>query len=242
MRRNFQKTLVGFSIVLVFLMMQVGPAFGDYCITRISDLDRHDRNKIIFQQPTSCGLHVWERLAEPWEVPLTTVPKLANKPHYAPVKDSATLTVNENGNFFDSRVTTRFSPLDDGTLTMDWTFTVRSKLHKDPGIIGYGFEFYDPYFNDIDENINITSAESNVFPEWEFSDGLLDFYDPTFENYVDYNEWVKFDFTMEISGLEGQSMKRFSVRQYDIVPIPGSLWFLGSGLIGLIGLRRKIKL
>ena len=241
MRRNFQKASVGFSIFLVFLMMQVGPSFGDYCDTRIRDLYPRDRNKITNQRPMgSCGLHVWERLAEPGEVPLTTVPKLANKPHYAPIKDSATLTVNRQGNFFDSLVRTSFSPQDDGTLTMDWTFTVRSRLHKEPGIVGYGFEFYDPRFNDIDENINIISAESNVFPEWEFSDGLLDFYDPTFENFVEFDERVRFDFTMEISGLGSRSNKRFGVRQYDIVPIPGAVWLLGSGLIGLIGLRRRI--
>ncbi len=240
MKRNLQKALVGLSIVLVFFMMQVGPAFGDYSITTIRDLDQCDKNRITFQRPTGLsGLKVWEKLAEPGEVALTTVPKLANKPHYAPIKDSATLTVNEKGKFFDSLVTTIFWPPDDGTLTIDWIFKVKSKLHKDPGIVGYGFEFYDPDFTAIDGNINIISAESNVFPEWEFSEGLLDFYDPTFENYVDYNEWVKFDFTMEISGLgEDQWCKQFGVRQYDIVPIPGAIWLLGSAMLGIVGFKR----
>ncbi len=238
MRRNFQKMLVGLSIVLGFFMMQVGPAFGDYCDTKIKDL-YPDKNKIIKQVKESCGLEVWETLAEPGEVYLTTVPKLANKPHYAPIKDSATLTVNKKGQFFDSSVKTRFSPPDDGTLTMKWKFSIQSKLHKHPGIIGYGFEFYDPDFNEIDENINITFAESDVFPEWEFSDGLLDFYDPTFENYIDYDEWVKFEFTMEISGLDGTVEKKFGVRQYAIVPIPAAIWLIGSAMLAIVGFQRK---
>ncbi len=241
MKRNFQKALVGFSIVLVFFMMQAGPAFGDYSLTTIWDLDHFDKNRITFQRPTgSSGLLVRERLAEPGEVPLTTVPKLANKPHYAPIKDSATLTVNKKGEFFDSLVTTVFCPPGDRSLTIDWIFKVKSKLHKDPGIVGYGFEFYNTDFTAIDGNINITYAESNVFPEWEFSDGLLDFYDPTFENYVDYNELVRFNFTMEISGLgEHQWCKQFGVRQYDIVPIPGAIWLLGSAMLGIVGFKRR---
>nr|MBL0699850.1 VPLPA-CTERM sorting domain-containing protein [Desulfobacterales bacterium] len=205
------------------------------------DIDQSDKNKIISQRNIgSSGLIVRERLAEPGEVPLATVPKLAKKSHYAPIKNSATLTVNKKGEFFDSFVTTSFCPPDDGSLTIDWTFEVKSKLDKDPGIVGYGFEFYDTDFNGIDENINITFAESDVFTDWEFGDGLLDFYDPTFENCVDYNELVTFNFTMEISGLgEEQWCKQFGMRQYDIVPVPGAVWLLGSAMLAIVGIRRR---
>jgi hypothetical protein len=27
----------------------------------------------------------------------------------------------------------------------------------------------------------------------------------------------------------------------DVVPIPGAVWLLGSGLVGLVGLRKKLK-
>ena len=229
MKKIFRKVLAGLSIVFVFFMMQAGPAFGSYSLTRIYDLDRGDKNEIVFQRNRVGRLQVGERLAEPGEVPLATVPKLANKPHYAPIKDCATLTVNEEGKFFDSMAATAFYLRHGENLTIDWKFLVKSGLVKDPGIVGYGFEFYtidlgksidlskiidlkkinkrtffDDFFakidkiaeninnnakginfDEIDESINITSAGSNGFPEWEFEDGLLDFYDSTFEYYVD---------------------------------------------------------
>ena len=33
----------------------------------------------------------------------------------------------------------------------------------------------------------------------------------------------------------------YSLVQFQVVPIPGAVWLLGSGLIGLLGLRRKFK-
>jgi hypothetical protein len=30
-------------------------------------------------------------------------------------------------------------------------------------------------------------------------------------------------------------------QQYTVVPIPGAVWLLGSGLIGLVGFRKKFK-
>ena len=67
MRKNFQKVLAGLSIVLVFLMMQEGSAFGSYCITKITDLDKRDKNKITSQRYAMTGnLLVKESLAEPW--------------------------------------------------------------------------------------------------------------------------------------------------------------------------------
>ena len=168
------------------------------------------------------------------------MPQLANKPHYAHIRDSASLMVNKRGNFFDSIARADFYLEPNENLIMDWEFIVKSRLDKDPGIVGYGFEFYNTDFTEIDGTINITVAESTVFTDWEFGGSLLDFYDPTFENYVDFKEQVTFNFTIEISGLEeGHGIKEFGVRQYAIVPVSGAVWLLGSGLLTIVGYKRK---
>ena len=46
--------------------------------------------------------------------------------------------------------------------------------------------------------------------------------------------------TLETGGSTYYNMSELTA-QADRVPIPGAVWLLGSGLIGLVGLRRKIK-
>ncbi len=59
---------------------------------------------------------------------------------------------------------------------------------------------------------------------------LVDGFDGTWGIYFDNN------YGMGMSGFGSAVSDNFAM-----VPIPGALWLLGSGLIGLIGLRRKFK-
>ena len=54
---------------------------------------------------------------------------------------------------------------------------------------------------------------------------------------IDYNpEWVSVDVQgMGNVGISG------GVIQHQCVPLPGAVWLLGSGLIGLVGLRRRLR-
>lgn len=53
-----------------------------------------------------------------------------------------------------------------------------------------------------------------------------------------------YDGLQDILAQNGNSFFAWAVRDGDVdpVPIPGALWLLGSGLVGLIGIRRKIRL
>lgn len=59
------------------------------------------------------------------------------------------------------------------------------------------------------------------------------------------NAWIFnfYDGGQTIGAKAGNAFFAWAVRDGDVdaVPIPGALWLLGSGLVGLIGIRRKIR-
>ena len=69
--------------------------------------------------------------------------------------------------------------------------------------------------------VNGTSRPGFVFEQWEM------FPNPDFE-YV--KVWAPFEFELQSVTIVTES-----------VPLPGAVWLLGSGLLGLIGFRRKWK-
>jgi hypothetical protein len=54
--------------------------------------------------------------------------------------------------------------------------------------------------------------------------------------------WI-FNFTDGYQGIDVPNNHDYAwaVRDGDVVPIPGALWLLGSGFIGIVGIRKKFK-
>lgn len=83
-------------------------------------------------------------------------------------------------------------------------------------------------------NLYMLSAIVNETDSSEWTYGMLphlngpDSYDPNFSHWLGY------------SLVEGVS-PNLDVYVDATVPIPGAVWLLGSGLLGLVGLRRKLK-
>ena len=86
-----------------------------------------------------------------------------------------------------------------------------------------------------------TSGEPVTYTNWGPGEPNDD-WQPTGEDYAamnwrtDTGSWNDFGpASDDISTVKG------GIAEIANVPIPGAIWFLGSGLIGIVGIRRKIK-
>ena len=154
-------------------------------------------------------------------------------------------------------------------MTMDTDYSYLIDLNPDrihdPG---YAYAFSGPEKNGLNALMRITPTDQllagTVIPfvintetsgtpwevsDWEFSiagvSANQDNYDQVIFNLV-VGDWYWFDFYSPYLGMQTQNIEdgylesgfdfHFSRVQ---VPIPGAIWLLGSGLIGLAGLRRN---
>jgi hypothetical protein len=133
---------------------------------------------------------------------------------------------------------------------------------------GYAYAFAGPEKNGLNALMRITptgqlpvgtvipfiiNTETSGTPwevsDWEFSiagvSANQDNYDQVIFNLV-VGDWYWFDFYSPYLGMQTQSLESGCLESgFDFyfsrvqVPIPGAIWLLGSGLMGLIGLRRN---
>lgn len=54
-------------------------------------------------------------------------------------------------------------------------------------------------------------------------------------------DWIQYVRVAGVSGFSGGEIDAFSDVAANPVPVPGAVWLLGSGLLGLIGIRRRRK-
>jgi hypothetical protein len=150
-----------------------------------------------------------------------------------------------------------------------WVRGIPAVPEPSGGIVGFGAAF-GVLPNPPEINFEITDYEivppfsdffvqSKIIPEGVYAEGLLspgsfqngDLYLASFvmhctkpsidELWVwDYssagNNWILGDGTV----LDDLILPRPMVTLQQVVPIPGALWLLGSGLIGLVGIRRRL--
>jgi hypothetical protein len=100
---------------------------------------------------------------------------------------------------------------------------------------------------DTDENWVWVTGEDWVYTKWPGSqpddkDGVED----GVEDYLQFRKNSAKGFWNDEANWEGNTNKRtyYYVVEYENgppVPIPGAVWLLGSGLIGLVGIRRRFK-
>jgi hypothetical protein len=91
----------------------------------------------------------------------------------------------------------------------------------------------------IDEHPYIILSLEEVDEDWNpvtpvpttLADGVSPFYDSD----------LTFAFQWDFEICPGESIEIVKTKEISAVPIPGAIWLLSSGLIGLVGLRRKLK-
>lgn len=99
-----------------------------------------------------------------------------------------------------------------------------------------GSEYYEVGLYIVDDGTTVSPVQSFVQNNPAAVNGVFT---------LTLNQWVT-DIYFSAPGIGGWGgianpgdHHEFSVAGVNIVPIPGAVWLLGSGLIGLIGLRRK---
>lgn len=93
----------------------------------------------------------------------------------------------------------------------------------------------DYHFIIENANVSFDSWSSDAFQNSGLVDDELSFWAP---EWIEVGETV--EFTLDLNVAEG--VDTFTIAQVaTTVPVPAAAWLLGSGVVGLVGLRRKMK-
>ena len=82
------------------------------------------------------------------------------------------------------------------------------------------------------------SLWSDMQNEWYWTDTQRD---TTYHYAFIFEDWGAFSAGYQAGGSNASDFYALAVTDETVVPIPGALWLLGSGLLGLIGFRRVRK-
>ena len=100
----------------------------------------------------------------------------------------------------------------------------------------YHFEFWNLSFTER-VSVDIIAPVNNIFDQISGDAQILTFWSDTERQ--DPGEWSMFHMIID---LDNTIENGFSIRQVaTTVPIPGAVWLIGSGFIGLVGIRRKFR-
>ncbi len=157
--------------------------------------------------------------------------------------------VNQWDMFFDSYVDP--NPLEIGAGFMVFNFNILNSSNRNWS--DFHFEFYDLGFTDL-VSVPIIYVETSNFEETNFVDpGLIGygFYDTINfwasepevppASYVASGEEASFLIVIDLFAMPSLT-DGFSIRQIaTTTPVPGAIWIMGLGLVGLLGFRRKLQ-
>ena len=123
--------------------------------------------------------------------------------------------------------------------------------YDETALTGVGLEELDPVFGAVTVDFTFegqafdetNDIDFDAFPTLEFFDGLVQFIDYLLVegiNGVDFN-----DPTVVSVGVVGDLISDgdggFTVDAFvEVVPVPGAVWLFASGLLGLVGMARRI--
>jgi len=111
----------------------------------------------------------------------------------------------------------------DGTNGEDWFKMTAYGLDENYARTGDSVEFYLADYRFAD------SADDYIVDEWTWMDlsglGTIN----------------GMEFELSSSDVGGYGMNTPAYFAMDVVPIPGAVWLLGSGILGLVGIRRKVR-
>ncbi|MDY7001560.1 MAG: VPLPA-CTERM sorting domain-containing protein [Thermodesulfobacteriota bacterium] len=203
----------GLLTLITFLFLSGQALAGPVGLT-ITDVYQNDLNIILNQTPGPVSLIVDEDYNETYLTPYPSHDGLA--------------IVNAEGNYFDKVVMGY-----DLGAPLDITFNVHN---SGPYVWSdYHFEFWNADFTEQLGGIVMEWAPATIFQNSQYDGLVLEFWAPGWQHYCEIQTFSMF--------LNPLGIESFGIRQVatTAVPIPGVVWLLGSGLIGLVGLRRKLK-